>query len=58
MNVGSFTHADLAGTNRLHFTGRVKGKPLHIGRYRLRALSRNAAGQTSRALTADFRIIR
>ena len=33
--VGSFIHADLAGTNRFHFTGRIGDHALVVGRYRL-----------------------
>jgi hypothetical protein len=58
VGVGSFTHADSVGANHLHFTGRVGGKPLPVGRYRLRAVARNASGQTSRAVTASFSIVR
>jgi hypothetical protein len=35
--VGSFRHTDRAGTNRLHFSGRVRRHPLARGRYRLTA---------------------
>jgi hypothetical protein len=55
---GSFQYAGLAGANRFHFTGRVKGKPLRAGRYRLRARARNDAGQIGAALTKPFRILR
>jgi hypothetical protein len=44
MAVGSFTHADVAGANRFRFTGRVGGRKLRPGSYRLRAVARNAAG--------------
>lgn len=58
VNVGGFTHADVLGANSFHFTGRVKGMPLPVGSYRLQARARNGAGQTSRTVTAGFRIIR
>lgn len=58
VSIGSFAHVDLAGANGFHFTGRLRGKPLRAGRYRLQAVARNGAGQTSRALTVGFRIIR
>jgi CSLREA domain-containing protein len=35
--VGRFSHADVAGANRLHFTGRIGGHALKKGRYRLTA---------------------
>jgi hypothetical protein len=56
--VGGFTHSDAAGRVKLHFTGRVNRKPLALGRYRLVAVARNAAGKTSRSLSLEFRIIR
>jgi CSLREA domain-containing protein len=58
VRVGSFAHADLAGPNRLHLTGRGAGKPLPVGRYRLRVVARNTAGQSSRAITASFVVVR
>ncbi len=58
VNVGGFTHADVAGANSFHFTGRVNSAPLPVGGYRLQARARNGTGQTSRTVTAGFRIIR
>jgi hypothetical protein len=58
VRVGGFTHADVAGRVKLHFTGRVNRKPLALGRYRLVAVARNAAGKTSRPLSLEFRVIR
>jgi hypothetical protein len=43
--VGSFKHEDTKGANSFHFSGRVGGKKLSPGRYRLRAVPRNAAGK-------------
>ena len=54
---GSFTRAGLAGTNRFRFTGRLRGKRLRPGKYRLVATP-TANGTTGRAATANFRIIR
>jgi hypothetical protein len=34
--IGSFTHLDVAGTNRLHFSGRLAGHSLHGGLYQIR----------------------
>jgi hypothetical protein len=42
--IGSFTHADKAGANSLHFSGRLKGRKLVKGAYKLRAVPHNAAG--------------
>jgi hypothetical protein len=58
VSLGSFPHTDRAGANRFHFTGRVKGRALPRGRYRLRAVARNAQGLFSRALATDFKVIR
>jgi hypothetical protein len=54
--VGSFSHHDNAGTNRLPFTGRVGGHALRPGNYRLKA-SATLAGQQSRTISASFRIL-
>ena len=51
--VGSFTHGDHAGKNRVRFTGRLRGRALNAGRYVLRATA-TLAGQRSRAITARF----
>jgi hypothetical protein len=54
---GSFTHADGAGANSFHFTGRIRGHKLAVGSYRLVAQPRNGAGPGKKS-TARFRIIR
>jgi hypothetical protein len=41
---GSFTHVDTAGANSLRFSGRLKGKALTKGIYKLQAVPRDAAG--------------
>jgi hypothetical protein len=51
---GSFTHDGAAGANSLRFSGRVGGRRLSPGRYRLTATP--AGG--GRAATASFRIVR
>jgi hypothetical protein len=55
---GSFTHADAAGPVKLHFTGRVKGRPLAPGRYRLLAAPVSAAGLRGGTLSSEFRVVR
>jgi hypothetical protein len=45
-----------AGTNRVRFDGRLKGKALKPGRYRLRAIARGAGG-ASAPVTKAFRIL-
>ncbi|MDX6699514.1 MAG: hypothetical protein QOE65_2911 [Solirubrobacteraceae bacterium] len=52
---GSFSHVDVAGANRLHFTGRLRGRRLAPGRYRLAARSSNAAG-AGQAVYRTFRV--
>ena len=55
--LGSFTHADAAGTNALRFTGRVKGRTLAAGAYTLSAVATSGEGSSS-ARTAAFKITR
>ena len=43
-NAGSFRHNDSDGVNRFHFSGRVNGRALAPGRYRLRAVPKDSAG--------------
>lgn len=56
--VGKFKRTDTAGANSFTFTGRVGGKTLKPGSYRLVATPRNTAGKVGKALTKSFRIIR
>jgi hypothetical protein len=56
VTVGTFTHADAGGRVRLHFTGRVNGRPLAPGRYRLTVRAR-AGGLSSVTLTFAFTVI-
>jgi DNA-binding beta-propeller fold protein YncE len=53
---GSFTRAGLTGTNTFRFTGRLNGKRLPPGKYRLIATP-TANTKTGLAATANFRII-
>ena len=52
-----FSHRDRAGSNRFHFSGRVNGRALHVGRYRLQAIANNRSGQRSLAANTSFSII-
>ncbi len=52
---GTFTHTDVAGANSFHFSGRLKGRKLAKGSYRLQAVAENANG-TSAPATATFKI--
>jgi hypothetical protein len=53
--LGSFTHTDTAGANKLHFSGRLKGRKLAKGSYRLQAVAHNAAGN-GKAVSKEFKI--
>ena len=55
---GSFTHRGKAGNNRFKFSGRLRGRKLRPGRYRLRAVATDPAGNKSRAKRSRFRIVR
>jgi uncharacterized delta-60 repeat protein len=57
VSVGGFKHADVAGRNSFHFTGRVRGRKLRPGRYRLRAVP-SVGGTRGKAVTATFRIVK
>jgi uncharacterized delta-60 repeat protein len=54
---GRFVHADKAGLNSFHFTGRVYGRKLKPGRYKLRARPR-FAGPAGKAIEVTFRIVK
>jgi hypothetical protein len=54
---GSFTHQDLAGTNRFHFTGRIGGRALRQGSYRLNATPKNGTGEVGQTKQTTFRIV-
>lgn len=54
--VGSFTHHDRAGVNRLHFSGRLDRRALSAGNYVLQATV-GLAGQTGRPVAGTFQIL-
>jgi DNA-binding beta-propeller fold protein YncE len=54
---GSFSRAGIAGKNRFRFTGRLRGKRLPPGRYRL-VVTPSVDGVSGTAGTAKFAIIR
>ena len=56
--VGKFKRTGTFGANSFRFTGRIGGKTLKPGRYRLVATPRNTAGKVGKALTVGFRIIK
>jgi hypothetical protein len=53
--LGGFNHADKAGANSFHFTGRAGGHALKTGAYTLTALPR-AQGKTGKPVTVRFHI--
>jgi len=53
---GSFTRRSSLGRNRFHFTGRLKGRKLKVGAYRLVATP-SAAGRKGKTVSAAFRIV-
>ncbi len=55
---GNFVHAGATGTNALRFSDRLRSRRLVAGRYRLRAVAGDAAGNRSRAGLARFEIRR
>jgi len=55
---GGFAHSGAAGTNRFHFTGRIRRRTLRAGRYRLVAQAADSAGNRSTAKRRAFRIVR
>ena len=56
--LGSLKRTATTGRNRVAFTGKVAGKALSPGRYTLKATATDAAGNTSRVVTATFRIVK
>lgn len=56
---GTFKHSGVSGKlNSLRFSGRIGGRKLAPARYRMRAVAKDAAGNTSTVKTATFRIKR
>ena len=47
-----------AGRNAVTFTGRIRGRTLAAGRYRMRLVATDAAGNRSSSRTVAFRIVR
>ena len=55
---GSFNHTGTAGLNRFRFSGRLGGRKLRPGNYRLVAVAADAAANRSAQVRKVFRIIR
>jgi hypothetical protein len=56
--LGGFVHAGHAGRNRFSFSGRLRGRTLRAGRYRLVARPTDRAGNRGRPVRANFSIVR
>jgi hypothetical protein len=54
---GSFSRTGVAGKNSFHFTGRLNGRKLKPGRYRLVATP-TAGGKKGKSISTSFRIVR
>jgi hypothetical protein len=54
---GSFTHQGSAGANTLRFSGRLRGRKLPAGRYRLRAVATDPSANTSVPRRSFFTIL-
>lgn len=55
---GGFTRPSGSGTNRVHFSGRLGGRRLLPGRYRLVAMAKDAAENDSTVERTHFAIVR
>ncbi len=53
---GAFTHSGKSGQNTLTFRGRLRGRELRRGRYRLRAIATDPSGNQSQQKRSRFRI--
>ena len=53
--IGSFVHTDAVGANKFHFSGRLGGKQLRKGVYKLQAVPNDAAGNGA-ATSVTFKI--
>jgi hypothetical protein len=53
--IGTFAHPDAAGANSFHFSGRLNGKKLAKGSYRLQAVPHDAVGNGA-AVNVKFTI--
>jgi hypothetical protein len=54
---GKWVRPAAAGRNRREFRGRLRGRPLPPGRYRLYLRAQDASGTWSKARRAQFRIL-
>jgi PKD domain len=54
---GAFVHAGSRQSNRFHFTGRLGGRKLRPGTYRLVGVPTDASGNRGKSVRAQFRIV-
>ena len=57
-NVGTITTAVVAGNNKIAFSGKAKKKKLKKGLYQATATATDGAGNTSKEVKANFRIVK
>jgi hypothetical protein len=55
---GSFSQKGLSGANKRAFNGRLRGRPLAPGAYRLVATAVDAAGNRGKQVRAAFKVLR
>ena len=55
VSIGTFSRSSVAGFNTFVFSGRLNGRKLPSGRYKLQAVTRTDAGSSS-AVSVSFRI--
>ncbi|MEX0992770.1 MAG: hypothetical protein WDZ37_02125 [Solirubrobacterales bacterium] len=56
--VGSVSASGTAGANAFKFSGKISGKTLKPGPYRMTAVAKDAAGNKSKAVTVVFAVLR
>ena len=56
--LGRLTRRSHVGRNSVRFSGRIKGRTLKPGSYRLRVTATDAAGNRSAARTVRFKVVR
>jgi hypothetical protein len=55
--IGTMAPRSAVGMNRVRFSGRLRGRALDAGRYRMRAQALDSDGRRSATLVATFRIV-
>jgi hypothetical protein len=55
--LGRLTNAGHAGLNKKHFAGRLRGRALRPGRYRITLVAKDAAGNRSQQIALGFGIV-